>query len=67
MSETGYEIHIARLAQPTNGGAWIVRAYTAVGKHVHSAEGGVSLTTGLREVERAILEHDGQKERGSDE
>jgi len=50
----GYEILIGRLSQPTRYGEWIVRLYTADGEHIHSAEGGVPLEVGLREVERAI-------------
>ncbi len=41
---------------PPAGGPWLVRCYTDHGEHVHSAEGGVPLGIGLREVERAIRE-----------
>jgi hypothetical protein len=43
---------------PPPGGPWLIRCYTDDGEHVHSAEGGVSLSGGLDEVKRAIEERE---------
>jgi hypothetical protein len=59
----GYEVIVAPCPQGLPlGSSWIVRVYEReTGQHVHSAEGGVALSVGLREAERAI--RDDQMER----
>lgn len=53
--QDGYTIYVAPHRSHPSGGPWIVRAYRdADDRHIHSAEGGVPLTVGLREAQAAI-------------
>jgi hypothetical protein len=58
----GYDVVLVPYPQGLPlGSSWLIRVYDQTGQHIHSAEGGVSLSVGLREVERAI--RDDQMER----
>lgn len=58
----GYEVMVVPYPEGLPlGSSWLIRCYDETGQHIHSAEGGVSLSVGLREVERAI--RDDQMER----
>lgn len=52
-----FEVIVHRIQDPNEarGGPWLIRVYAA-GEHVHSAGGGVSLSTGLNEARRAMAE-----------
>lgn len=47
-------VHRIQDRNEARGGPWLVRVYQG-DDHVHSAEGGVSLTGGLDEARRAML------------
>lgn len=53
---SGYSVLVVphRPLYGPSGGPWLIRCYDNTGQHIHSAEGGVSLAGGLREVQRAI-------------
>lgn len=57
VRKAGYEVTIVPYKGPRSGGPWLIRCHHEGGEHVHSAEGGVPLEVGLREVERAIKAH----------
>lgn len=48
-----FEVIVHRLQRPEPGGEWLIRVYAA-DEHIHSAEGGVPLSIGLNEADRAM-------------
>jgi hypothetical protein len=57
QSSPDYTVLVHRLdVREARGGPWLVRVYCN-DEHVHSAEGGVALSTGMREAHAAIIQH----------